>query len=91
MSNASVSPFQRRSPNYDQIPATDIMKYSIFVALSLALAAAARPNFRPVRRQGFVLQNGEAAIAEKCAFLPPTPRSRVLIPNRPHVATDSGG
>ena len=50
------------------------MKYSIFVALSLALAAAARPNFRPVRRQGFALQNGQAAIAEKCATLCLAPR-----------------
>ena len=67
------------------------MKYSIFVALSLALAAAARPNFRPVKRQGFVLQNGEAAIAEKCAFLRPAPRSCAQTLNHLNPATGSGG
>ena len=55
------------------------------------VAAAARPNFRLLRRQEFVLKNGQDAIAEKCAFLPPTPRSRVLTPIRARLATDSGG
>ena len=66
------------------------MKYSIFVALSLALAASARPNFRLLRRQEFVLKNGQDAIAEKCAFLPPAPHFRVLTRIRARLATDSG-
>lgn len=39
------------------------MKYSVFVSLSLALAASASPSF--YRRASFTLQNGEDAIALK--------------------------
>ncbi len=40
------------------------MKYSLFVALSLALAATARPSYLS-RRADFSLQNGKDAIALK--------------------------
>ena len=66
------------------------MKYSIFFALSLALAASARPNFISAKRAAFDLKNGQDAIAEKCAFLPPAPHFRVLTRIRARVATDSG-
>ncbi|KAI0645366.1 hypothetical protein C8Q79DRAFT_1010336 [Trametes meyenii] len=42
------------------------MKYSVFVALSLALAASARPRF--YGRAEFTLQNGQAALAQNQPF-----------------------
>ncbi|KAI0674970.1 hypothetical protein C8Q78DRAFT_1075320 [Trametes maxima] len=42
------------------------MKYSVFVALSLALAASARPRF--YGRAEFTLQNGQAALAQNQQF-----------------------
>ncbi len=41
------------------------MKYSAFVALSLALAASARPSFISAKRADFTLKNGQDAIALK--------------------------
>ncbi|KAI0358979.1 hypothetical protein OH77DRAFT_1493941 [Trametes cingulata] len=49
------------------------MKYSVFVALSLALAASASPRFVP--RASFTLQNGKDAIALNQKFATLTPDS----------------
>ncbi|TFK87032.1 hypothetical protein K466DRAFT_565634 [Polyporus arcularius HHB13444] len=51
------------------------MKYSIFVALSLALAASARPSFISSKRAEFTLKNGQDAIAQNDKFKALTPAS----------------
>ncbi|KAI0709640.1 hypothetical protein C8T65DRAFT_695640 [Cerioporus squamosus] len=51
------------------------MKYSIFVALSLALAASARPSFISSKRAEFTLKNGQDAIAQNNKFKTLTPDS----------------
>ncbi|RPD62601.1 hypothetical protein L226DRAFT_327636 [Lentinus tigrinus ALCF2SS1-7] len=51
------------------------MKYSVFVALSLALAASARPSFISSKRADFTLKNGQDAIALNDKFKTLTPDS----------------